>query len=396
MCILNKQSIFIAALLIGNAILSAGTVHLPEIKLGALPVDRETSFSVNLPYSGRALVIVELDSNCPCLQIGEATDTLTAGENRVTFGYTPFDTGPATVRIEGKLLDPETGEVSTLRVPISMIGFDGSGSSGLPEWMPRVSPNEAYGKMGSYRVLDIRGPEAYEKAHIPGSFEYSLDAIIARPSLLAGPVLIVSDGLVGVRESMLLAELHASSKHIHWLDGGLPAWHRADMPVTGVWPTITNVARVSMERWLEGSRALEDRWVVVDLSQTMEGRFLGLNVVRPKGSDRESIGESILTAMEATLRLPHAEGVLVIGDARELVYPTAESARSRYAGLPVYYLINGEHGYHRWLAARSGQSSGGLQTISFSGNQLLSAPGAEHSLQSSGRSSGCASCPGRH
>jgi len=86
---------------------------------------------------------------------------------------------------------------------------------------------------GGAVLVDVRNPDEYEMAHIPGSLHHPLKefdpAVLVKSS--AKPIIFLC--AVGVRSKIaadrMLAAGHPSVAH---LEGGLAAWLEAGLPVT--------------------------------------------------------------------------------------------------------------------------------------------------------------------
>lgn len=364
------------------------------IDLGVVPLEISKAFTFALEYEGTAKAIVEAESECSCLQLTKIPESFSSETNTLDFSFTPNGVGAAQVNLQLLTLDLETGAEQTYTLPVNVVGFDPAADTlGVLENYKLVSPSAAYQELASYRVIDVRGIEAYEKARIPKSFSYSLEALIAKQDLLKGRVLLVGESVLMKREESLLRSLAAQATDLHWLEGGLSAWLRQGLPIAGIWPSSTYASTISLSRWLE-SGASDSEWLVVDLSgQVPAGElFFGHEVLRIQETQPEAIRAGIISAMEATLRKPQGRAILVIGDSRELVYPLAEKAARGDRPIQVFYLKNGVLAYHNWKRHISAPSQPQTQTISLTSSSSLPAPGSPFSARSSGHS-GCSACP---
>lgn len=84
------------------------------------------------------------------------------------------------------------------------------------------------------KVLDVRTPAEFQSAHIPGSYNVSLDQLPEhraelRDSLRSPVVLVCRSGSRARQAEQLLRE--ADLPNVHVLDGGLLAWEAARRPV---------------------------------------------------------------------------------------------------------------------------------------------------------------------
>ena len=108
-----------------------------------------------------------------------------------------------------------------------------------------ITPQELKGRIGETLVLDVRGPEEYLEAHIPGSVLYPLeevDASAARLIAASGrPVALVCES--GGRARLAAERLEAAGLSGGCiLDGGMAAWKAAGGGIRG------RGARISLER----------------------------------------------------------------------------------------------------------------------------------------------------
>lgn len=377
--------------------LAEKTVFSP-IDLGVLPVDVAAHFTFDLTHAGSEKAVLEVESNCSCLEVSLAPKVLNQDTNRIGFTFTPNGAGPAEINLQFLTLDLSDDETRTYTLPVKIVGFDppsGDNASVL-DTLKQLNPSDAFQQLGAYRVIDARGVDAYEKARVPGSFEYNLDLLLAKEDLLSGKVLLVGEPVLKQREIDLLEQLAAKAPDLAWLKGGMSAWMRQGLPVEGVWPSSAHTSMISLNRWLESGPS-EEQWQVVDLSgEVLEGeRFFGHLVLRPESNQPQAIRRVVLQAMEAALRKPEGKAVLVIGDARELVYPLAEVVARGDQPIQVFYLKKGALTYQNWKRASYGSDRHGFQTISItSSSSRLPAPGSPHSNLSRPKG-GCGSCPGR-
>lgn len=398
---INLQSLSAFSLSLICLSLNAQTVSpkpLPPFDLGVLPLGEASLFSLPIDDSGLGeSIVVEIKSDCPCLEVLSAPEALTAGEDILEFAFTPNGPGPAQINLNILTLDVDNGTQTTLTLPVSMIGFakaDMASRESVGTEPKKVLPSEAYARLGAYNVIDVRGPSAFEKARIPGSFEYSLDALLAKRNLHQERLLLVGEGALNKRERRLLGELAAKAPQLELLSGGMVSWLRQGLPVEGKWPSSVDVSTISLQRWLEAGGAGSD-WSVLDLSNKVapDERFFGHEVIRSQGNSSEAIREATIQAMETAMRRPDGNAVLVIGDARELVYPLAEVAARSDGPIQVFYLEQGVVAYQKWKERTLPGASNAIQTISLTTSDQLPAPGSPFVLQGSGGHSGCSTCP---
>lgn len=83
------------------------------------------------------------------------------------------------------------------------------------------------------RVLDVRTPAEFQSAHIPGSFNLSLDELPEHVESLTGVVhpvvLVCRSGSRARQAGDLLAR--SGKANVQLLEGGLQAWEALDLPV---------------------------------------------------------------------------------------------------------------------------------------------------------------------
>lgn len=367
---------------------------LTAIDLGALPVDQAAQFVFELTFTEFDKAVFEIESECSCLDITTAPQTLNAEASPLHFTFTPNGSGSAVVNLKLRTLDVASGESLTYTLPVKVVGFDVfTSSSDVLSDLKQVKPAAAFQQLGAYRVIDIRGAVAYGEARIPGSFEYSLDALLAKNELFSSKLLLVGKSVLKKREASLLKQLTGKATDLVWLDGGMSAWLRQGLPVEGSWPSSTHASTISLNRWLESGPTTAE-WQVVDLSSQVPvgEKFFGHAVLRPDSNQSQAIHQVVLHAMEDALRQPQGRAVLVIGDARELVYPLAEVAARGDRPIQVFYLKNGVLAYHNWKRASHESVQPGLQTISLTSSSQLPAPGSSYSHLSKAKS-GCSVCP---
>ena len=384
-------------LLLMQQTLASASIQMESIDLGALPVAKATSMTVNLSFSGDSEWITGVESSCSCLGIDSFPKTMKKGDNYFDITFIPNDSGPAEVDLTIFGLNAQSGEQTSHRIPVSVIGFKAAEPNQLHSQIQSIRPSVLYSQLERYAIIDLRGSESYRHAHIPGSFEYTLDALVARLDRFKKPLVLVSDGLLSDRESRLLEKMSESGLlSLFWLEGGLPIWMRAGLPVQGVWPSTVGAATISLQRWLDSGGA-SSNWEVVDLTggaQT-QNSFFGHSVhlyESGKDSDLESFLREV---QESAAQSPNSSGILIIGDSRGLAYPVIEHSRAVSHDLPVYYLNQGDAAVSGWLASVRNENSSSTQSYVYSsdGNAVFRSSGGLRPR--TGRKSGCSSCPGR-
>ena len=370
---------------------------IKSIDLGALPVERATSIELDLSFSGEPLWVTAIESSCSCLIVEEFSDTMETGNNPLEITFTPNDAGPSEVSLIISGLETASGEQVSYDIPVAVVGVAGSEPVQLQRWVQTIDSAVLHSNLEQYAIIDIRGSGSYKKAHIPGSFEYTLDAFVALSDQFKKPVVLVGDGLFSTYESELLEKRGAvEDRPLFWLEGGLPKWMRKGLPVQGTWPSQVVVSTISLQRWLN-TGGLSSDWEIVDLTgdAQRQNAFFGhaVHVYKP---DSESNSEAfLLNVQEDVLRSPDSQGVLVIGDAKGLSYPGIEHNRAVSHTVPVYYLNQGNAAVSRWLAAmREVHVSGTKSYVYSSSNNSSSFPVGRSALRT-GRKSGCRSCPKR-
>lgn len=373
----------------------ANPMQLESIDLGALPVGETTSLTITVPFAGKSQWITGVESSCSCLVVEQFPETMEPGENAFTIAFTPNDAAPSEVALAISALDAETSQQIAYDVPIAVIGLEVTQSTELPIWIERIDPATLHSKLEQYVLVDIRGSESHRNAHIPNSLEYGLDAFSVLSEQFKKPVVLVSDGLLSAREFALLEKRgEIKGRPLLWLEGGLPTWMRAGLPVQGAWPSRVAVATLSLQRWLETGGLASD-WEIVDLtgSAQKQNTFFGHAVhLHASGTD---LGALLLKAQEDILRNTDSKGLLVVGDSRGLSYPGVEHNKAVSHTMPVYYLNQGDAGVSGWLAAaRSVHDSDVKSYVYSSSGNTFSAPAGGSALRT-GRRSGCSSCPKR-
>ena len=229
------------------------------IDLGVLPVGVTVPFTFDLTYAAPEKAVLEIESGCSCLEVTTTPEVLNQDANRIGFTFTPNGSGPAQIDLQFLTLDPSSGETQSYTLPVKVVGFEPSENTSVLDTLRKVQPSEAFQRLGAYQVVDIRGVNAYEKARVPGSFEYSLDSLQAKEDLLSEKVLLVGESVLKQREVVLLKQLAAKATDLVWLQGGMSAWLRQGLPAEGTWPSSAHASMISLSRWLENG-ASEDQW----------------------------------------------------------------------------------------------------------------------------------------
>lgn len=377
---------------------AAASIQLAQIDLGALPVEKVTTFELTLPFTGEPQLLTGVESSCSCLVVNQFPETLETGENHLKITFKPNDTGPSQVSLTFNGIDVETGEQVAQVAPVAVVGVADTKAAELQEWIQRISPEVLYTKLARYKIIDVRGSEDYKKAHIPGSFEYTLDAFVALADQFKEPIVLVGDGLLSAREVALLGKRGSTESPLFWLVGGLPAWMRQGLPVQGIWPSRVDVSTISLQRWLETGGSSQD-WEIVDLNgkSSSQGYFFGRSMRSYDRESYENMGAFLLEVQEDFMRSPDSPGLLVIGDEKGLGHTSVEHNMADFSTVPLYYLSQGDAALPNWLASTRDPHLSVPKSYRYSsaGNRS-SASKSSRVIRSSGRrGSGCSSCPGR-
>jgi rhodanese-related sulfurtransferase len=372
-------------------------LQLDPIDLGALPVGKATSFKVDVLFSGDSQWITGVESSCSCLVVEQFPETMEKGENAFDITFTPNGAGPSEVEFTISALNRGSGEQVSYDVPVTVVGVTGAEPAQLQGWVQTINSAVLHSNLEQYAIIDIRGSGSYKKAHIPGSFEYTLDAYVALSDQFRKPVVLVGDGLFSPHESLLLERRGAvEDSPLFWLEGGLPAWMRKGLPVQGTWPSQVLVSTISLQRWLKTGGPLSE-WYIIDLTGEVQQQnmFFGHSVYRYKPNTESDLGSFLLDVQEDAMRSLNSEGLLVIGDPGGLSYPDIEHNKAVSHTVPVYYLNQGNAAISRWLAtARDVQASGTKSYVYSSGDSTFSASDSGATIRTGSRS-GCRSCPKR-
>lgn len=370
---------------------------LETIELGVLRVQEASTCDVRIPHDGADLSVLEIIPDCPCVQVLEFPSTLSEGKGNLKISVTPNGVGFSTVNLEIKCFNLNSGDEVDLILSLSLIGFAPSEDrSSVLESISEIESTQLLASLGKFQVIDTRGAEAYEEAHIPGSLEYSIDSLLAKRTLYEVPIVIVGTGLWMPREIDLLQQVSERFNHVKLLRGGMSAWMRLGLPSEGTRQSIVRASTLSMSEWLS-AYSKQDAWSIVDLSGQIKDqeRFFGFMPIEPHVAGEDHIRSAIRAGIEDMMKQPNARGVLVVGDPNGVVYPMVETEINFASPIPVYYLQNGVEGYARWKRDQhqAGFASG-KQTISLNTSERLPAPGASNLLNTQGKS-GCKVCPGK-
>ena len=389
-------SFFVSILLFLLPSLQGSQIASGRIDLGAVPIGEKVELAVNLPPVEGSVWLTEVESSCPCLEVSQFPETLETGLNLLNIHFKAEAIGAADLTLTFIGFDTENEVPFRQVLPVITTGFEPVAATTLPKTIEPLLPNHVYSKKRYYQIIDIRGVNAYNKVHIEGSLEYSLDSYVALADKFKRPVVLVGDGLLSSHQVDILEQLVSTGKSVFWLQGGLPGWVRQGRPVEGVWPSKVSSATITLQRWLESGGA-SGGWQVVDLSGGLKNwpTFLGQKLHRLDAEQKSSMKLLLQKIQEAALRSIESKGILIVGDSKGMGYPMVEAYVDRQNDVPVYYLRGGSDAVSAWIQFDSSSDSSGIQSYTYTTSQgALSVPGIAPRINS-GRRRGCSSCPGR-
>ena len=356
---------------------------METIDLGLLENGRSYNFDLSLPVPEDAL-IVDLQSDCPCLEprmSGKALQRL-PGEP-LNFDYKPTTAGQSQIRLTGDMLynnqvQKVSWEVKAMVIEPSVVARN----------VPEISPTEIMKDRKKFLCIDIRGADAYEKAHIPQSLEYSISSLSSRKFLQNYVLLIVDNGLLLPETADAIHELREAGIQLYRLAGGLPAWKEAGGSLAGTFVSSIELRSIQLHEWMQLSH---QDWQVVDLSGSLSDImfFCGVQPIRLDLDFR--VNSEDVEAIVSTLDKAVSDGdkLLFVGDSSGNDYSGIQSLLAdsdlRYR---AYYLKSGERAWEHTHASFWNQK--GLTHV----KAPIGSTGAG-TFNMERRISRCSSCPGR-
>jgi len=125
--------------------------------------------------------------------------------------------------------------------------------------------NKVSSKKATITLVDIRRPDEYIKAHIPGSLNIGLSSIKTKPFLKDTTIVLVTQGYQYAQLDAECARLHDQGYSVSILMGGLNAWQQASYPLEGTSWVQASFDRITPEAFYQEQDY--DHWVVIDATK---------------------------------------------------------------------------------------------------------------------------------
>lgn len=125
--------------------------------------------------------------------------------------------------------------------------------------------NKVASEKASITLVDIRRPDEFEKAHIPGSLNIGLHSIKTKPFLKDTKIVLVTKGYQYAQLDAECARLHDQGYSVSILLGGLNAWQQASYPLEGTSWVQASFDRITPEAFYPEQDY--DNWVVIDATK---------------------------------------------------------------------------------------------------------------------------------
>lgn len=212
---------------------------------------------------------------------------------------------------------------------------------------------QPFGKrMGEVFVVDTRRPEAFQRAHIPGSLNIPLYFLKTKPFLRLRPVVLVNQGFC--RQEILDAcrRFAAEGMHAVLLNGGLNAWHQGGGPLIGSDPAAGGqMNRLAPETLFREPEA--DSRILVDVSsaRSAASRRLWPGALHLPRMDRQGLQKLTDRRRKIVGQTPNRFLAAVVMNADGNGYEAIEGLPEQ-SGMTVFYLAGGIQDYEHFLRNR--------------------------------------------
>lgn len=197
----------------------------------------------------------------------------------------------------------------------------------------------------SLALIDIRSPEEFTQAHIPGSLNIPIHFIRTKAFLKSSPVIIVTDGYQYARLEPECKRLTEQGFKVSILLGGLNYWKQASLPLGGESWAGKTFDSISPEAfYLEKDY---DHWVVLDASGKEAGKE-AMPFAVPFNPDSQFFATSRLKSTIEKHRKSEQCLVLITNDAGT-DYQNIARIISKAELKNVFYLEGGIKAYEQYL-----------------------------------------------
>jgi rhodanese-related sulfurtransferase len=333
------------------AIWIAAEAHAEVVKLGVVVTGTQTPVSFVYKNTGKQPVLVEeLVASCGCLTATGLPAVVEPGQTLTVAGVHRAE-NPGKIEVAARLVGGEPRKPLT---EYSLVGF-----VAVQDWLVPVADAAARHTKGEVLVVDTREQGRYDQAHIPQSHNERAFAIKTRLEWRNRPLILVDEGYA---PEALLGDLvtlrQRGFTRVQVLAGGLAAWARHDLPLSGTRTGAVAIAQVAAADFTRA--AATTGWRIFDW-------------------DNAAARSQLLEQITKDVRSPF----LVVA-AAEASYAEVERSVSRQNHAARLYYLKG--GASQLVAFQKLQAAAALHT----GQTFQTS--SEH-RPFSGLSSGCGSCP---
>lgn len=200
-------------------------------------------------------------------------------------------------------------------------------------------------------LVDVRSAADFERLKIPGSINVPLFAVKTKPFLKSNPLVLVNEGYGYSPLEMECRRLKKAGYKVSILDGGLPAWRRADGALLGDLFALQDMKRVSSQTFFKEKDY--DNGLVVDISsnRTKDSKQLIPSAVHLPFSDKLN-GKNVVSFRKKLRQIAKDKNrpfsSVMIFDQDEAQYEQIQALFAN-SGLNIFYLKDGLVGYKNYL-----------------------------------------------
>lgn len=329
------------------------------------------------------IVVLEVTTSCDCIQVTSFPRVIPiGGEEKLAVRFSAKAPGltdwTVSVQVEGDStprLFCLSGRIEGDTSRTSLSGLLVNPAKLLQEDSP------------SSKVVfaDVRSPDQFRLAHVPGALNLPLFTIKARHFLRQKHLVLLNEGhdpTSLLEEAQRLQQLQFSSVAV--LEGGLRAWQLAGGSLEGADTNSTSLALISPAQ-LYAARH-EPGWLVLSLPNA--AAMFAAQPPRFRSTLRTNPAQ--LAADLETFIRPHPEArrlLLITPDGED--YEAVNSLTQTFRALPVFCLAGGAEGYAAHWGQQLAMQSRRVMTLS---NQDSTRTRSSGSSRPAGYAGGCGSC----
>lgn len=311
-------------------------------KLGRMQVGEEVRrvFPVG-DEDGGAWRIEEVGVQCDCIEVeGWTPDVPAGGTGEIALRYHPAGTGFVEEWVDVRGHDSRGRDVARRHRVTGRVS---------PPWGvdPGLCPDEAacaaiLDNPVSVLVVDVRGPEAFRKGHVPGAMELPLFAVKGRHFLRDRTVVVMDEGWGRAAAEVRRLRSEEGMTRLWLWPGGLVAWRDLGGTVEGDGPFDADQLPPETVEPIAATR----EWLVVDAGVPRGGEEAPL----PSGTLRIPFRRGEEAAFQAALdrEVAAADALFVLVGTESGQEAADVAALTSAMACGVFHLQGGWAGWRNW------------------------------------------------